>query len=300
MPFRGVCYHTWMNTLENKIQFNGYDVWYSLIGDIDNGTLPLFVLHGGPGFPHNHLENLSELAGHFPVVLYDQLGCGLSDRPEDTSIYSVDMFVEELEALRKHLGIDMMNLLGHSWGGSLAAEYALKYPSHLGRLILSSPLIDTQLWLTETDNLKDQLAPEVAAVMRKHETAGTTDTKEYLEAYEIFKNQFLCRLVPNPKSMVDAEAGFGEKVYNAMWGPSETSATGVLKDWSVMDRLGSISVPTLFISGRYDEATPSQIEAAHAQMPSSQWVLLEESSHSSNLEQPVEYLATVKAFLSVK
>ena len=136
-----------MTKVENFMGLEGKKTWY-VIHEPQFNKIPLFVLHGGPGFPHNSQNNLAVLSKNgYPVVLYDQLGCGLSDRPEDTTLWTVELFVAELEALRKHLNFEVINIIGQSWGGSLAAEYTLKYPSRVAKLILHSPLIDTHLWV---------------------------------------------------------------------------------------------------------------------------------------------------------
>lgn len=280
------------------IDFNGYKTWYTVYGDLGGDVTPLVVLHGGPGFPHEHLRNLSKLADQgTPVVLYDQLGCGKSDRPDDPSLWTVQLFIDELNAVRKALHLEKVNILGHSWGGSLAAEYVLTKPEGLERVILSSPLIDTKLWIEETEKLKDQLPKEVAATMRKHEAAGTTDSKEYKAADEIFNRHFVCRLDPKPRDVQECEDGFSQQVYETMWGPSESHATGVLKDWSVIDRLPEIKLPVLLLSGKYDEATPRQMKIAHDAIPGSEWVLFENSSHATNHEEEGKYLRTVAEFL---
>jgi len=272
--------------------------WYGTYGDLGGSRPPLVVVHGGPGYPHYGLEPLAALADRGqPVVFYDQLGCGRSDRPEDPSLWTVELFVEELGALRDALGLDRVHLLGHSWGGTLVIEYLLTGPAGVDKAVLSSPLVDTALWIEEADRLKDELAPEVAATMRRHEAAGTTDTEEYLAAYQAFKERFVCRIVPLPEPLRRAEAEFGRQVYETMWGPSEAHATGTLKGYSALGRLPELSVPVLFVSGRHDEATPRQIERAHRATPGSRWVLLEESAHSGCLEQTALYLAVVADFL---
>lgn len=295
----GVCYDVAMTQhTEGFIDFNGYKTWYSTYGDLASSTTPLVVLHGGPGFPHQHLRNLSKLAGQgIPVVLYDQLGCGNSDKPDKPELWTTQLFIDELNAVRNALQLDKVSILGHSWGGSLAAEYVLTNPQGVDKLILSSPLLDTKLWIEETDKLKDQLPKEVAETMRKHEATGTTDSEEYKEADKIFNLHFVCRLDPKPKDIQECEDGFSQQVYETMWGPSESHATGVLKDWSVLDRLHKIKQPVLLLSGKYDEATPKQMELAHKSIPGSKWVLFENSSHATNHEEEEKYLRTVADFL---
>jgi proline iminopeptidase len=286
-----------MNKTENYMERNGFKTWYEIHG-VNNNETPLFVLHGGPGYPHNFQNNLSVLADNgFPVILYDQLGCGLSDRPSDTSLWTVDFFVEELEALRKHLGYTKINIIGQSWGGSLAEEYVLKYPQNVDKLILHSPLIDSKLWVDEADKLKDKLPDNLGARMRELEQSSETAGEEYAKLSELFNDTFVLRIKPKPQDAIDGENGVGLDVYHTMWGPSEAFATGNLKEWSVIDRLPKIKQKTLLISGKYDEATPKQMEIIINSIPDVRWELFENSSHCANLEEPEKFMEVVGQFL---
>ena len=284
---------------EGFIDFNGYKTWYSVYGDLTAGITPLVCIHGGPGYPHNHLQNLSELAKQgIPVVLYDQLGCGKSDRPDDPSLWTIELFINELQAVRDALGLDKINLLGHSWGGTLAAEYMFTNPTGVEKLILSSPLLDSDLWVSEANRLMDEMPAWAARVMRKHEAAGTTDDPEYADAYIEFRKLFLCRAEPYPKLLRECDEAMGAQVYATMWGPSEACVTGTLKNWTAFDRLHSITIPTLLLSGRYDEATPPQMDRTQAELPQAERVTFEHSAHVSNLEEPELYLQTLADFLA--
>lgn len=289
-----------MQLREDFMDFNGFKTWYAIYGDLQSGKTPLIVLHGGPGYPHHHLQNLSELAQNgYAVILYDQLGCGKSDRPDDPELWTIQLFIDELNALRKELDLSEVNILGHSWGGTLALEYMFTKPQGVNKLVLSSPLVDTSLWVEECDKLKDLLPKGVAETMRQHENDGTTHMQAYADAYQVFQDNFLCRVKPQPEMMRLADEGAGVQVYNIMWGPSEAFATGKLKGWSALDRLREITLPTLLLSGKYDEATPRQMKLAHEGIAGAQWVMFEQSSHTSNIEEPDKYLTTVDSFLSV-
>lgn len=286
-----------INTREDFINIRGYKTWYAIHGEEHEGT-PLFIVHGGPGYPHNSLNNTSKLADNgYPVILYDQLGCGLSDRPTDTSLWQVDTFVEELNELRKHFGFEKINLLGQSWGGSLIMEYCLKYGEHIEKLIIHSPLIDSKLWVEEADKLKDQLPDAQGARMRELEQSGRTDNDEYGKLSDLFDETFVMRVKPKPQEYLDTIAGAGLDVYHTMWGPSEAFATGNLKEWSIINRLKDIKQEALLISGKYDEATPRQMKIIVDNMPNVKWELFENSSHCANLEEPDKYLQTVTDFL---
>ncbi len=275
-----------------------YRVWYRIAGGgAERENIPLLALHGGPGVPHDYIENLADLASDTRrVILYDQLGCGRSDKPDDTSLWRVDRFVEELGIVRRELGLDQVHLLGQSWGGMLAIEYALTQPRGLISLILASTLSSMHMWVAEANRLRDELPPEVQATLLRHETAGTTDDPEYLEAMTVFYERHVIRVVPMPDQVKRALDQVGQ-VYYTMNGPSEFHVTGVIKDWDRTDRLSEIHVPTLITSGRYDESTPLINEVLHKGIAGSEWVLFEQSSHMAHVEERELYLSTVKAFI---
>jgi proline-specific peptidase len=282
---------------EGFLDFKGYKTWYIVHGE-DHARTPLVVVHGGPGYPHNGLNNTAELAKNgYPVVLYDQLGCGRSDRPDDVSLWTVDTFLEELDTLRQHLGFSKINLLGQSWGGALAIEYCLKYGGYVDKLVLHSPLIDSRLWVEETDKLKDQLPDNQGEYMRELEQTGDTDSDEYSKLSDLFDETFVMRVNPKPQDHLDSIKGAGLAVYHTMWGPSEAYATGNLKEWSAIDRLKNIRQKTLLISGKFDEATPKQMRIIADTIPDIKWELFENSSHCANLEEPRKYIATVAEHL---
>ncbi|MEE9324092.1 MAG: proline iminopeptidase-family hydrolase [Dehalococcoidia bacterium] len=286
---------------EGFVSFRGYNVWYRIVGDRDDaGKLPLLCLHGGPGVPHDYLESLEAMASTGrPVIFYDQLGCGNSDQPHDPSLWTIDLFVEELGVLRRALGLDRIHLLGQSWGGMLAMEYALTQPAGLESLILASSLASTNQWIAEANRLRTALPPEVQQTLLKHEEAGSTDSVAYQEAMLVYYRRHVCRLDPWPDYVNRAFQKLEQnpEVYNTMWGPSEFHATGKLKDWDIVERLGEISVPTLVTSGRYDEATPVIAETIHRGISGSQWVIFESSSHMSHAEELELYLQVLDQFL---
>ena len=287
-----------MKTEEGYIDFKGYNTYYIIYGNLKSKHTPLVILHGGPGYPHYYLENLGNLAKNGPpVILYDQLGCGKSDRPDNPELWTIDLFIDELNTLRNSLGLLNINILGHSWGGTLALEYMFTKPQGVEKLILADPLVDTKLWVEEARRLVNELPEWAADIMREHEVMGTTDPYEYKEAYAVFAKQHICRAEPYPRDAIKSDIEMGHQPYNVMWGPNETHVTGSLKDWTSLDRINEIKIPTLFISGKFDEASPKQIEAAQKLLPGSKWVLFENSSHMPHLEEPEKYLKVVEDFL---
>jgi proline iminopeptidase len=280
---------------EGYIPVTGGRVWYQIIGSGD--AIPLLVLHGGPGVPHDYLEPLAGLADERPVVFYDQLGCGKSDRPEDVSLWHIERFVEELSLVRQALELEQVNLLGHSWGTMLATDYALSKPAGIASLIMASPALSVPKYNEEASRLVANLPPEVQMTLQRHEAAGTTDAQEYRQAAKEFNQRHLCRLQPRPEPLQRAGASTGVPVYRTMWGLNEFRGTGNLKHYDRTGRLQEITLPTLFTCGRYDECTPTGTAWYQSLLPGSEMVVFEQSSHMPHLEEPEQYLRVVRDFL---
>jgi proline-specific peptidase len=283
---------------EGFVPVDGYRVWYRMVGGgASQERFPLMILHGGPGAPHDYLENLEALASdERREIFYDQLGCGNSDQPDDLSLWRVDRFADELATVRQVLGLNQVHILGQSWGGMLAIEYALRQPDGLESLILANTTSSIPLWVAEANRLRSELPPDVNETLLRHEEAGTTDSDEYQQAMQVFYDRHVVRVKPMPDFV---QRGFDKMgvVYHYMNGPSEFHVTGVIKDWDRTARLSEISVPTLIISGRYDESTPVINEILHKGIANSEWVLLENSSHLAHVEEPELYMQTVRKFL---
>lgn len=258
-------------------------------------------LHGGPGFSHDYLQPLEALKNTGRrVVFYDQLGSGRSDHPNNPSMWTMELYLTEIDAIRRALGLDRIHLLGQSWGGMLATEYALTKPRGLMSLILADSAVDSVQWASETNRLKSELPEEILEVLRKHESQGTTEDPEYFEATMKFYRRHVCRLPVWP-DVLNASFDWFMKypdVYKTMWGENEFNITGTLKNWSVADRLREIDVPTLILSGRYDESTPTINEMLRRGIKGSEWVLFENSSHTPHLEEPEKYLEALEKFLN--
>jgi proline-specific peptidase len=287
---------------EGFLPFWEFRVWYRILGELDQpapGRFPLLVLHGGPGGSHNYLQPLEALAqSGRPVVFYDQLGGGNSERPDDPTLWNIDLFLEEVGAVRRELGLERVHLLGHSWGAMLALSYALMEPSGLLSLVLAGALANASLHMAEVDKLREQLPPEVQEVLSHHEEAGTTDDPAYEEAMMAFFAGHLCKLDPWPEYLLEGLEHMNPQVYQTMWGASELHPTGNLKDWDVSPSLGEIRVPTLLLSGRYDLCTPAEQKVMREGIPGSEWVLFEDSSHVLHAEEPERFLEVVEGFLS--
>jgi pimeloyl-ACP methyl ester carboxylesterase len=342
------------SSTDGYVSFRGYRTWYRTTGDLRSGV-PLVLLHGGPGIPGGAYDPLmAQLADRRPVVRYDQLGCGRSDRPNDPSLWRIETFIDELATLRATLALDRIHLLGHSWGGMLALEYALTDPRPAGvqSLVLSSTLCSTPFWIEEARRLRNALPSHVVTSMQRFEddyevtglasnpapivagarpgiapedvtrqawmmrrvlpliTAGPVQRIASWAsvvpplrraAYEIasmaFMRRHLCRMPDMPLVVCQDYLARNQQVYETMWGPSEFFATGTLADWNIEGRLGEIDIPTLILSGRYDEATPAQQRRLQEGIPGSRWTILEHSAHLTFVEERDRYAELLTSFL---
>jgi L-proline amide hydrolase len=285
--------------------WNGHETWYRVVGELDatSALTPVVICHGGPGGAHDYCEPIAELsrAGR-ACVLYDQVGCGKSQHLPDApaEFWTPQLFKDELGELTRHLGIaERHAVVGQSWGGMLAMEYALDRPAGLRGMVVADSPASMKLWVSEANRLRDDLPEDVQATLIRHEEAGTTGSPEYEAAVRVFYDRHLCR-VPWPdclqRSFDQIEAD--PTVYHTMNGPSEFHVIGSLTGWDITDRLHEITTPTLLVSGRHDEATPLIVGTIHERIPGSEWVIFEESSHLPHIEEHDGFIDAVERFLA--
>lgn len=289
---------------DGTVGFREHHTWYRVTGDLKSGKVPLVALHGGPGCTHDYLLRLTALADSGrAVVHYDQIGNGrsshLPDAPAD--FWTPALFLAELDNLLAALEIgDRYAVLGQSWGGMLAAEHAVRRPPGLRGLVIADSPASMSLWSQAADKLRAELPTEVERTLRRHERAATTDSPEYQEAMQVFYERHVCRVVPMPPEVAATFAAMeaDPTVYHTMNGPSEFHVVGSLRDWSIVDRLGAISVPTLLVSGRHDEATPETVQPFQDGIADVRWEIFEQSSHMPHVEETDRFHAVVGEFLS--
>ncbi len=284
--------------------FGAYRTWYRVTGNLQSERMPLVVAHGGPGCTHDYVDSfkgITEIDGR-AVIHYDQLGNGNSTRlPEKgEDFWTVSLFLEELDCLLRHLGIqDRYAFLGQSWGGMLGAEHAVRRPGGLKALVIANSPANMKTWVAEANRLREDLPAEVQATLLRHEQAGTITDPEYVAASRVFYDRHVCRVVPWPEEVARTFAIMDEDntVYRNMNGPTEFHVIGTMKDWTIEDRLPSIAAPTLLISGRFDEATPKVVRPYVERVPGCRWVVFEQSSHMPHVEERARCLAVVSDFL---
>ncbi|MGY2252359.1 proline iminopeptidase-family hydrolase [Pseudomonas reactans] len=291
-----------MQVREGYADFRGHRTWFRVTGDLDSGRLPLIVAHGGPGCTHDYVDSFKDLAATGrAVVHYDQIGNGRSTHLPDapSEYWVVDLFLAELNNLIAHLGIRDYTLLGQSWGGILGAEHAVRQPAGLKALIIANSPASMALWSEAANELRQALPAEVQATLLQHERAGTTDSAEYRAASDVFYARHVCRVQPMPAEVARTFAAIDTDptVYHAMNGPTEFHVIGSMRDWTIIDRLSRIQVPTLLISGRYDEATPATVQPFADGIADVQWQIFEQSSHMPHVEERDACMACVERFL---
>ncbi len=279
------------------IEVSGGRVWYGIHGD--GPGLPVLCLHGGPGLPHGYISCLEDLSTTRTVIFYDQLGCGRSERPDDTSLWTVDRAVDELNEVRAALGIDAHHLFGSSWGGMLALQYALESDvSGIQSLTIASGPATISAWMDHAHRLREQLPEDVKSVIDSHYLRGRFHCPEFVGAVAAYYRRHLCRMDPWPEGLEEAFEGLGAQVYESMWGATEFGpCTGVLRDFDILPRLGAIDIPTLLTIGRYDECPLDHYEDMHAAMSKSELVVFEEGSHMHFFEERDRYMAVMEHFL---
>jgi len=278
-----------------------FKVWTKRVGS--NPRIKLLLLHGGPAATHEYFECLESFlpAEGIEFIYYDQLGSAYSDQPKDPDLWTVERFVEEVEQVRKALGLDKDNfyLLGHSWGGILATEYALKYQQHLKGLIISNMMSDAGSYAAYAENvLGKQMDPAVLAEIRAIEAAGDFGNSRYMELLvPNYYAQHICRLPEWPDPVNRAFARLNQEVYALMQGPSEFGISGRLKKWDRRADLKRIAVPTLVIGATHDTMDPAHMKWMSEQMPRGDYLFCPGGSHLCMWDDQRTYMAGLVRFL---
>ncbi len=279
------------------IPVEGGNIWYKITGS-DKPGVPVLCLHGGPGAPHNYLKPLEELADERPVIFYDQLGCGNSDTPDDTTLWRVERFMDEVDEVRKTLNLETIYLFGQSWGTALMTSYMLDgRGSGVVGLIFDAPFLSVSKWIADQEEYLKNLPVEMQKAVLDADLTGNYSSIEYQTAMMEFYKRHVCRLDPWPDYVNETFAKMGVAVYNYMWGPSEFKATGSLKNLELVDSLNQIKIPSIFICGEFDEATPETTASYSSIIPNSEFHVIPGSSHMHHAEKQEEFITIVRDFL---
>lgn len=262
-----------------------------------DGGAPLIGVHGGPGFTSYYLEPLYALSETLPVVLYDQAGCGRSRRGGPRKVFSIDGFVAELESLRCELGLEKMHLLGHSFGGVIIGEYALRYPERIESLIFACVSIDIPRWVADGQRLLAGLSLMQRMVLREGARTAAISSPEYLAALHAYYKKHVYGCDDVPEMIRRSEAQADSQTYQTVWGSNELVVNGLAKSYNLSPRLSELRAPTLFMCGRFDEATPEAHEYFASCVASSGLHVFERSAHHPLATEQDETLRVVKEFL---
>lgn len=263
------------------------------------GKTPLLTLHGGPGAAHNYLLTMKALADERPVIFYDQLGCGKADAPAEENIYTIQRSVEELDALRRALDLERVNLLGHSWGTILAIEYLCQGRGKgVQKLILSGAISSVPQTIAGMKRRADSLPGGFAVRVRELEVAGKMGTPEYAALTQNFYDHFVLRTPPSPDAMASFDALSKSIAYRVLNGPNEFTIVGRIKDWDRHKDLKKITQTTLITTGEFDEITlDCHTTIRDGIAGRSRLVVLPGCSHMTMCEKPDAYNTLVRDFL---
>lgn len=279
---------------EGHVQVTGGRIWYNMKGE-GSGT-PIILLHGGPGVPSSYLRALRALSDERPVYIYDQLGTGLSDHPTDTSLWRIERFVEELQALRDSLGLSEVYLYGHSWGTMLAARYLEGKPSGVKGVIFASPCLSAARWTHDADSLVRLLPDSNQRAIAAANRTGNYQSPAYQAAVAAYSARYINR-TPFDSQTIRAMQRTNMDIYMQMWGPSEFRATGSLKDYDATPRLGELTMPTLFTAGEFDEATPATTQYYASLVKGSEFQVVPGAGHMTTIDNPTETVRQVREWL---
>lgn len=290
-----------MKIIEGYMPYLEYQTYYRVVGECTGNKKPLILLHGGPGSAHNYFEVLDSMAEEGrAIIMYDQLGCGLSATPSRPDLWTAETWINELIALRKHLGLDEVHILGQSWGGMQAIQYMCDYqPEGVKSVILSSTLPSAKLWAKEQHRMISFMPKEMQDAIAKAEETGNFDDPAYLEANAEFM-QLHCASVPGPDDpeCLRRPKVAGTEAYVTGWGPNEYNPTGTLSGFEYTDKIHTIDVPTLITSGLNDLCTPLIAKTMYDLIPGAKWELFEYSRHMPFVDENEKYKKVLGEWLN--
>ncbi|SEN06071.1 proline iminopeptidase/L-proline amide hydrolase [Sphingomonas gellani] len=268
-------------------------------GPLTGARPPLVLIHGGPGGTHDYLLDALALSDQRAVILYDQLGTGRSDWPDDRRTWTVPAFTDELDEIRKALGIARWHVLGHSWGGTVALEYGARRPEALAGLILASPLISTRSWIADADTLRRELPATTQADLASCDVAPEP-AQRCAAGTRAFYAAFNGREPAPEAERRYARGGRGGNgaMYRGMWGSSEFVAAGTLKDYDGEPLLARLDgLRTLFLGGQYDEARAATLAGFAARVPGAELATVPGAAHNIFGDRPAETIGILRGWL---
>ena len=285
---------------ELRVPVRGGHIYARVNGDLKGPRAPVIFAHGGPGSHHTSFLPQLQLADERAVILYDQLDCGLSDHPNDPGNWTVERFVSEVDALRAAFDLPRLHVVGHSWGSTIALEYAARQPTGLASVTLGSPLISTKSWQRSTSADLAKLPPDVVRTIRASEAAGATDTAAYQQAMSVFYSHYMA-LAPVPDYVraygVERKLATNMTLYKAMWGAGEITATGTLRTYDGEPLLPRIAAPALFVCGGSDEMTADVLKPLVARVRGAKLAVIPGAGHALPATHSGPYNAILREHL---
>ncbi len=280
-----------------------FKIWTKRVGN--NPRIKVVLLHGGPGATHEYFASCNSFfpRAEIEYYYYDQLGSYYSDQPKDDTLYETDRFVEEIEQVRKALKLDKSNfyLLGHSWGGILAVEYALKYQDNLKGLIISNMMMSSpEYGKFIKEKLGPKMPPEVLSEIQEIEAKKDFDNPRYIELLiPNFYAEYIIKMPSDewPEPLNRAFKHLNQDIYTSLWGPSEFGVSGKLETWDRMQDLDKIDVPTLVIGATYDTMDPKHMEWVASQIKHGQFLLCPNGSHMALYDDQETYFSGLIKFI---
>ncbi len=278
-----------------------FKVWTKRFGN--NPRIKVLLLHGGPAATHQYMEVFESFFPKegFEFYEYDQLGCGNSDKPADTTLWVLDRFVEEVEQVRQAIGGDSTNfyILGNSWGGILGMQYALKYQDRMKSLIVANMMASCpEYGRYAQEVLAKQMDPKVLAEIKAIEAKGDFSSPRYMELLTPnFYNEHICRLNPWPEPVSRSFSDLNPTIYVMMQGPSEFGIGGNLANWDVKNRLKEIRIPALMIGAKHDTMDPKAMEEQSKLVQKGRYLYCPNGSHLAMYDDQKVFMEGVIQFI---
>jgi proline iminopeptidase len=281
--------------------YGKYQVWTKKIGA--HPKVKVLLLHGGPAMTHEYMECFESFLPPegYEIYLYDQLGSYYSDQPVNDSLWTIPRFVDEVEQVRVALGLDQDNfyLLGNSWGGMLAMEYALVHQDKLKAMIVSNMVSSFEGYEIYNNKLRSQMRPGLLDTLAAYEKNGNFSNPKYVQLVtDEYYRTHICRMNPFPNGFERALKHVNSHVYTYMQGPSEFVPGGILKGWEITPRLKEIKIPTLMIGAKYDTMDPAAMENMSKLVQKGSYLYCPDGSHLAMWDDQKHYYPGILDFIA--
>ena len=276
------------------VNVKGGKIWYRATGS--GNKTPVVLVHGGPGFTSYYLNPLLALSDDRPVIQFDLLGCGRSDRITDTLLFTHPEQVQQIQTLLGHLKVKNFYLYGHSCGAALAMEYYLIHPEGIKGVILASPFLSAKLWRRDADSLVAALPMPGRQVLQNSLKGLLQDSVAFKNAMNLYYDAYYERVHPLSADVDSALATAGKPMGDYMWGTNDLYPTGTLRKYDRTAVLHKITVPVLFIAGEFDAARPATVRYYQSLVPRSQFALIPDASHTTMHDNPKADVAVLRRF----